>query len=118
MKNINFTSLYEIKLNLKKYILGEKIYKEMVAISAIEFKRYINAWLKDKNITWEEFSIKNHLLENFDPNQLKELDCLDILANNLYYQDDFNAFLRLKEICELENLLKQEEKINKLSDVV
>lgn len=109
MKKINYSNLYEIKNNLKKKALGGNIYKEMNAILAIEFKRYINAWLENPNVSWEEFSIKNVLLSQFGENKIKELDFLDKLSSDLYYNESINVFRVLKEINLLESKVKQLE---------
>lgn len=112
MKNINYANVLEIKDSFQKYLKGEKIYSQMISFYAIEFKKYIHSWMLNSNISWEEFCIKNSLLNNNQEISSLNTEVLDKIAESFYYNefDDRSVFLMLKDLNNLEKEIKNIEK--------
>jgi len=112
MKKINYNNISTIKISLQELLMGQKVYNQMISFQALEFKRYLNSWFENPDISWEEFSAKDNSFQSFLKNEEIDLSTLDSISESFYYKDydKQKVFNLLKDLNSLEKQIKQIEK--------
>lgn len=111
MKQINYSNILSIKVSLQDFLMDKKVYEQMISFQALEFRRYIYAWLENTDLSWEEFSVRDNSFQSLDQEQSLDTSVLASISESFYYKDydRQKVFNLLKDLNQLEKKIKSIE---------
>lgn len=111
MKQINYSNILSIKVSLQDFLMDKKVYDQMISFQALEFRKYIHAWLENTDLSWEEFSIRDNSFQSFTQDDVLDTSVLTTISESFYYKDydRQKVFNLLKDLNNLEKKIKSIE---------